>query len=302
MNFHKVILLISHLLSYYTLLFCSNSSHLIAITLETNKILDIHTLINAQNDKETIFVLFDIDDTLLDSPISLNSGPWISYYWKHAPKLLPEKMDVIEELMWYITKTLPTIPVDSLTASIISECQTNPAVVPLAFTARPIYKKKIDGIKVTSNQLLQVNIDFTKSAYSKHISDHPSFHSGIIYTSSKMKGDFLHQFITATKYHPGRIVFIDDKLDQIQSVEKAMKDAGIKIDCIWYRRALENRPTFNLQLANVQLEYFLKEKLVLSDHEAALLLSQEKYISTPPETLFKQLIELYERIYFNPVH
>lgn len=276
-----------------------SSCNLFATPIEIDNILDLAPLIkNAHNQSHTL-ILFDIDDTLLDSPISLNSGPWITYYWKNVPKLLPKKMPVIEELMWYVSKFIPSIAVDASTAPLISTCQKHPLMTPLAFTARPIYKKKIDGIKVTADQLLNVNIDFSLTNSPACLRKHPAFHAGIIFTSGKMKGEFLQHFLNSTGYLPSRILFIDDKLDQIQSVETAMQKTGIRVDCFWYKRAASNRPTFNLQLANIQLEYLLKYDLVLNDEIAWILMANEKYVSLPPDDLLKQLIELYEKMYYN---
>lgn len=277
----------------------TSSYNLFATTVETYDILDLAPVIHAAHHKDHTLILFDIDDTLLDSPISLNSGPWITYYWKNAPRLLPEKMPIIEELMWYISKSIPNIAVDSFTAPLISACQKNPLTIPLAFTARPIYKKHIDGIKVTADQLLNVNINFSLTDYPTCLAKHPSFHAGIIFTSGKMKGDFLQHFLASTGYLPSRILFIDDKLDQIQSVEKAMQEAGIKVDCFWYKRAASKRPAFDLQLANIQLEYLLKHQLIINDEVAAILMTTEKYASVPADDFLKQLIELYEKMYFN---
>ncbi|MBA3816508.1 MAG: DUF2608 domain-containing protein [Parachlamydiaceae bacterium] len=263
------------------------------------EICDIQVLapfINESNKEDNVLILFDIDDTLIDSPISLNSGPWISYYWKNVPKLLPDKMPIIEELMWHVSKSIPILPVDSTSASLISDCQKISSMIPLAFTARPIYKKQIDGIQVTENQLLNININFRLTALPPSLSKHPALHAGVIFTSGKMKGDFLKKFLSSTGYVPKQVIVIDDKLDQIESIEKSMEEAGIKVNCFWYRRASMIRPIFNLQIANVQLEYLLKHQLILSDEEAAGLLIA--YEDRSPEEFLKQLIEFYGKTYF----
>lgn len=273
------------------------SFNLFSNTFEIYEILDLVPFINSIHQDDSTLILFDIDDTLIDSPISLNSGPWIAHYWHHAPKLLPHKMPVLEELMWYVSKTIPCRAVDSSTAEIISICQNSNSITPLALTARPIYKKNIDGIKITAEQLLKINIDFSLKVFPLNLTRHPSFYKGIIYTSGKIKGDFLKQYLISTGNFPKKIIFIDDKIDQIQSVEKNMKELGINVSCFWYRRASMNRTTFNLQIANIQLEYLLKYQLILNDEEAEIIMESENH-PIPPEDFFKQLIEMYETTHF----
>lgn len=283
---------------YIAVFFCLSPFKLFSTTFETNDICDLIPHIHAAKSEDNTLILFDIDDTLIDSPLTLNSGPWISYYWQNVPKLLPLKMPVVEELMWYVSKSIPALSVDQATASVISLCQKNLSLIPLAFTARPIYKKRIDGIQVTADQLININIDFSKTIPPSCMAKHPCFHRGIIFASGKMKGDFLQQYLVSTGYLPNRIIFIDDKLDQIQSVERTMHEKDIKVICFWYRRALQNRSSFNLQLANIQLECLLKYGRVMSDEEAEILLKTDKYASINPEDFLIQLIDLYEHTHF----
>lgn len=284
------------LVLFITLFYFTSSFNLFSTIIEIDNINELIPFIIAAQDENDTLMLFDIDGTLIDSPISLNSEPWISYYWQNAPKLLPKKMPIIEELMWYVSKSIPCLSVDPFTASLISLYQNQPLMIPLAFTARPIYKKSIDGIKVTNNQLLDVKIDFSQTISPLHLVKHPSFHGGIIFTSGKMKGDFLQQFLISTEYLPSRIIFIDDKLEQLQSVAKSMQKIGINVMCFWFRRASLNRSSFNLQLANIQLEYLLKHQLILNDEEAGLLMMTEEYTSKASDEFLKQLIELYEQL------
>lgn len=281
---------------FITLFYFTSSFNLFSTIVEIYNINELIPFITAVQDEDDTLMLFDIDGTLIDSPISLNSEPWISYYWQNMPKLLSKKMPIIEELIWYVSKSIPCLSVDPFTASLISQYQNQPLMIPLAFTARPIYKKSIDGIKVTKNQLLDVNIDFSQTISPPHLVKHPSFQDGIIFTSGKMKGDFLQQLLIATEYLPSRIVFIDDKLEQLQSVETSMQKTGIDVICVWFRRASLNHTSYHLQLANIQLEHLLKYQSILNDEEACVLMMTEEYALIPPDEFLKQLIELYEQL------
>lgn len=56
-------------------------------------------------------------------------------------------------------------------------------------------------------------------------------------------------------------------LDQVKSVEEALKESGIPFINFWYRRAEKDRASFNPMATNMQLE-FLFDKRFLSDAEA----------------------------------
>lgn len=291
MTMQKTTLLHTLLSIYFTLSF-----KLFSTITETRNISDLIHYIETPCRNGYTLILFDVDDTLINSPINLNSGPWITYYWQNAPKLLPEKMAVIEELMWFVSKTIPCLPVDPFTAHLISICQKKqPFIFPLALTARPIYQKHIDGVQVTKNQLLTNHIDFSQTNFPSHSA---AFHEGIFFTSGKKKGDFLQQFLVSAIPPPKRIIFVDDKLDEIRSVEKVAKNANIEVHCFWYRQASRNRPVFNIRKANIQLEYLIKYQLILNDENAGLLLRTKEYFSMSPERHLKYLIELYEKMHY----
>lgn len=258
---------------------------------ETSEITEIFTSVDSS---EPILLLFDIDDTLLDSELSLNSGKWISYYWKTAPKFESDQ-SVLECFMWFVNQHIPVKPVDPQTPHMIQVLHDQKNVVALALTARANKTDCGTHENLTARQLNSIGIDFSQSNIPEEFIHHPSFDEGIIFSGGKSKGGHLQQVLEGVGYHPHKIIFVDDKLEQIKSVDKAMEEAGISCDCFWYRRAEKEHTNFNLLIALIQLEYLLNHQKILTDPEAENL--KEEYSGIKSEDFVYQLVEQYKAQY-----
>ena len=75
---------------------------------------------------------------------------------------------------------------------------------------------------------------------------------------------------------PKKIIFIDDKLSQVESVADALAKLGIEHECYVYTATDEKGKAFNPLIANIQLYYFYQSEgnIILSD-ESALLIAKE---------------------------
>lgn len=274
-------------LSVFCLFVFSSTQYASTVIIETIEMNDILSSVESHS-----LVLFDLDDTLIDSPVNLNSGKWIAYYWQTAPKMMPDKLPVIQKLMWHTSIHTPIIAVDPKASLIISDLQKRTDALVLGLTARPHTHDHTNGAQITAGQLSTIGIDFSKSQYPDKFCGHPSFHNGIVYSSGLDKGGHMEEILACTGYAPKKIIFIDDNLVQIQSVEKSMQKIGIPCDCFWYRRALQNRPNFSLLHALIQLEYLLNHQIILSDDEATAL--ENNYANLQKDQYLYNLIVLFE--------
>jgi hypothetical protein len=96
----------------------------------------------------------------------------------------------------------------------------------------------------------------------------------IIFTSNNDKGETLLCFLDMINYHPECIIFVDDKMSHIQSVEKATISRNIKYIGIRYSGCDKYINNFDPIKADVQLAV-LREKNRVS-------IDQQKNV-TPPE-------------------
>ncbi|OGV47968.1 MAG: hypothetical protein A3F46_00825 [Legionellales bacterium RIFCSPHIGHO2_12_FULL_42_9] len=97
----------------------------------------------------------------------------------------------------------------------------------------------------------------------------PIFDQGVLFTNNVPKGQVLQSFLDHYEYHPSKIVFIDDRLDYINSVGEIAKTAAIPYVGIHYTAAdIGNNSDICEKRVSLQLDVLVKEKIWLSDKEA----------------------------------
>ena len=243
------------------------SSYIQADIIPIDQIEDIRPYID-----QNALVLFDIDDTLITNPYSLGSSPWRSWA-KSKISHYDADFVVYDALTLYIAKKAHYKAVESSTVGLISDLQQSGIAV-FAFTARgrsQWYTTDIKGVdQFTHKQLNHVGIDFKQTVIPVELQHLEStyFYKGIIFAQHIKKGDLLKHLLKDLNYHPSCIVFVDDKLDQVQSVEAVVKEAKIPFFGFWYRRAESDGANFSPMVANVQLENLLLKNKIVKDKEA----------------------------------
>lgn len=236
--------------------------------LEIDHLDDIRSYITQESD----LVLFDIDDTLITNPFSLGNPNWRSWVKSKIPEYNPGFV-VYDALTLFIAKNTYYRTVESTTAQLISDLQGSGIPV-FAFTSRgrsQWYTTDVKGVdQFTHNQLNHVGINFCLTAIPVELGQLESnfFYNGIIFAQHIKKGDLLKHLFEDLNYIPSAIIFIDDKLDQVKSVEAAVKEFGIPFIGFWYRGVESNAPEFNPMVANIQLESLLLNNKVIRDDEA----------------------------------
>lgn len=242
------------------------SSILHADIVEIERIDEIRPYVVGQH----VLCLFDIDDTLIDNPFDLGSPPWRNW----VRKTLPQHSDFVlfDALTLYIAKHAPYKTVEPNTAALISDLQES-GVTAFGFTARgrsEWYTTTLEGVdRFTHDQLTHVGIDFKRTPVPEELKSLKAdyFFNGIIFAKHIPKGDLLKILFKDLNYTPSLILFVDDKLEQVKSVEEALKEAGIPFIGFWYRRSEKDRAGFNAMATNIQLE-FLFGKRILCNAEA----------------------------------
>lgn len=208
--------------------------------------------------KKDSWLLLDVDETLIEFPCALGNKQW-----RDEAKFFLKKRNLegqFDLLYYEIAIRVPVISVQLETPEIIKNFQAKSDFV-WGFTARGANEwctTHIEGIDLlTEDQLASVDIHLSK----------------ILYTSHVKKGEFLKNALNEWKIRPALIVVVDDKKDQVASVEKAMKEMDIPFIGIWYRRTEKNNKNQLPLIGHYQMDQVFLHDRILSDDEALKELS-----------------------------
>lgn len=212
------------------------------------------------DDPPSTLYFFDIDDTLIDSPYMLGSKAWRKYLVENVP----EKHDLFT---LFVAKHYPVDYIEGYAPVLIEKLQKKGCKV-FGLTARERniwYYTQAEGIDaLTIAQLEMAEIFLGSEAYPP-LTTAPEYYKGVFFADIEPKGGYLTKLFKDIR--PEKVVFVDDKLSQVESVSEALSDLGIENDCYWYTHT-DTKP-FHPWIANIQLYYLWFFKTVLSDVTAA---------------------------------
>lgn len=220
-------------------------------------------------------VLSDIDDTLFDHKYMIGSKAWRAYFSKAAPQI-DASVNWHDYFSYFLALVYPIQTVEPTTSHFIRSLQDEDHVV-CGLTARERnkwYDMSQRGIDVlTTQQLNKVNIDFNnlrlENTYGK-LAENSEYYQGTFFANTDYKGEYLLNLLEDAP-DISYILFIDDKLAQVHSVEEALTQLGIPHGCYLYRATDEKAHTFNPLIANIQLHalYLSGGKTILTNEQAA---------------------------------
>ncbi|MBI2812041.1 MAG: DUF2608 domain-containing protein [Candidatus Melainabacteria bacterium] len=240
---------------------------------ETTRFADLLDVV----DSDTL-VLIDLDDTLTDSSLSLGSSAWRHWLKERSQgQKDPATQILLHDYYTYIAaKRVPVKPVEMDTPATVAALQEKGAII-LCYTSRgrnQWYSTRIAGIdQLSKEQLASIGISFAASTHPQVFTSLPIYVDGILFGSlkSREKGDLLKEIFQNSNYSPKKVVFIDDKQEQVQSVDKAMGEMGIPCTAFWYRLIEKNQATFDPAVAAIQWKKLIEENVLLSDNDALQL-------------------------------
>ncbi len=225
--------------------------------IESYCITDILNHIDTDIKPEDHLIVFDIDNTIVESIDQLASTQWFDAMIKF--KMEQEQLTHIEAL----ERTLPLNflliqhtmiqPIQlSTTVELIRKLQGNRHKV-IALTARSPEPLKA----CTIEHLNKVNIDFTHtSIYPHDIIFHQRLHysNGIIFAGgSPHKGNVLSTMLNTVGYTPKKIIFIDDKEYNHYAIKETFKQINLDPICLWYRYCSVKETQFDLTFTQGRL-------------------------------------------------
>lgn len=228
-------------------------------------------------DKDTL-VIFDVDDVLITyndmvlRPCGANFRP---ESWKDIdPKEIPYLMSIM-------LNEGKIILIDPCAPKLVNKLKSR-GVKTIALTAARTGKfGVIENAEDWRLKILkQFNLDFSKSFPKNNIiyfndgikkeNNYSLFKDGILFLGDEKstKGALLVQFLDKIQWKPKKIIFIDDKMSYLSSVETALNAAKIPFQGYQYRGAEKLPGKLNEQTAEIQFIYLRKDHKWLSDSEA----------------------------------
>lgn len=104
----------------------------------------------------------------------------------------------------------------------------------------------------------------------------PVFFKGIVFTNLVSKGRSLELFLKHAKFNPKKIIFIDDQIENLESVFKFSSENNILFIGIEYTAASKiNIQTLNEKCADLQFQILEKDKKCISDNQALQFLNKK---------------------------
>ncbi len=215
-----------------------------------------------ESDSDTM-VLLDIGGTLLayrDPVLHKAHEKWTKeWFQRNLPNLTKEEKVALVHIVEQETKNWCLV--DELWPVTITKAQSRGAKV-VAFT-KTVLGPSLKGMRAKKLAAfgLPIKNDLPSLASCKSF----EYADGIIETESELKGPVLDDVLLSLAQKPHKIIFVDDRIEQIQSVEAVC--AKHNIPCLaFHYTSTEHIPELNDAVADYQLH-------MLVDHH--------KWVSTP---------------------
>ena len=195
-------------------------------------------------DYENLWVLFDLDNTVMWPRLELGGDAWFNCLLTHASQQIPHKETataLVVAVYHSVQSHVRTQAVEPETVTFIQELQARGVNV-MGLTARDAFISA-----PTLRQLHDIGIDFTQ----------------IIYCNGGNKGEKLKIFLESCKLAstlPDHIVMFDDKLGHLKHVQAVLESFEIDFTGFRYGFLDEKVKQFDMRTSKIQLAH-LKERL-----------------------------------------
>lgn len=272
---------LSKVVTFFILLIISLAS-LEARVLETNRMSDL-----LQEIDDNTVVFFDIDDTLIYIPTMMGNSVWWNYCQNVASKNNWDQIKVatvLWPLLHQAAIKVKTELVDETAPELIKGLQDRGIPV-FGLTAR---SRQILGDyafdMTTILDLSRLGIIFTQTEI-----DMPALRGGVLFTNTQLKGPFVERFLKKLKQKKTKVVFIDDNLYQVQSVDSCMATLKIPTVCFRYSKMDKAYENFDPTVANIQLKGALENETIFTNEQASDIADHLKI--SDPHFYLRYLIE-----------
>ncbi|WP_198027347.1 DUF2608 domain-containing protein [Candidatus Paracaedibacter symbiosus] len=252
-----------------------------------NKFSSLHSFLDDPK-IETLFI-FDVDYVLIicQDKVFWPFGAEVALKFR---KLFmdPLPKDHSEKLSSIILKNAKIQIMDKSLTSIFSEILTKNAKC-IALTACDVGRRgeieKLEDWRCNQLDKLGFTFDHSFPQHSRIVLNklpqreysYPVFQKGIIFSTDYSKGEALGAFLDFVNYHPDRIVFIDDRLENLESVASEAKARGINYHGFHFRKAYSLFGSLDEKIVELQYKHLISKLRWLSEAEAEKLLASKNF-------------------------
>ncbi len=240
-------------------------------------------------DKNTL-VIFDCDDVLIHKTDALFSKKNEKEFNKCVKNILmknPLAILSLHEFVGIVFESVDQILVDEKLPEIVSNLQKNGVKVIVLTAMKNEILNDQWAIDLRINELKKFGFDFSKSwgplkeKFFGKDGDSQYYKSGIVCSKPGDKGDAIELFLKHSKFKPSKIIFIDDRRNNLVNAEKKMEELGIKLKGIEYISAhkIPCKFEFSEDRTMFQLKYLMNNKKWLSDEKAETELAKQPMLS-----------------------
>ncbi len=235
--------------------------------IQTARVADAIALI----DEDTWF-LVDLDNTLFEAKQAFGHIHW---FYDEVDHRMQKGMSRDEAFLdayptWIRAQQIcPVKPLEEEFVTSIIDLQQRGIVVMGLTNRHPC------AVSFTKRQVSSLGIDLTATAPAKHAfcipAENPTLLSdGVLFCSDyNLKGDVFLSLLSLIEQCPIKVVFIDDRIRNVEEVVEKLSKYGIACTGIHYTACEHVAPVYSRELADFQAK-FLDQ--ILSNEAAALLL------------------------------
>lgn len=229
-------------------------------------------------DNDTL-VIFDVDDVLVQPADQIfqskNKEYLLALDMALAKRTSTDKLEYLRAKIAFkqqeklvderVLELLAYLKQNNINTVALTNCATGKIGDIARFEEWRIIRLNTLGIDFSAhNTLPDVQFNYVDS-----MAGVPLIKSGIIFTGYADKGKVLRAVIRKFSLQPKKIIFIDDKLSNLQSVQTVAQDHKIEFIGVEYNAVKTSLlEEFNQQRADFQFEVLEQEHLWLSDQEA----------------------------------
>lgn len=233
------------------------------------EISNIKDILNYLDINQRSIVVFDIDNTLLRPTTSLGSDEWFSSLVEenlvinHEIKLKNSK-DVISAvnkslpLYFHVNSKIDLIPTELDLSKDVRDIESCCGHT-ICLTARSLKMVDITLKQLEKNGLVFKVPELSSQDLIMKFNYPCTYKEGVLFCGNNDKGKILLFFLDNINYIPEHIIFVDDKIKNIKSVEKASISRGLKFTGFLYTGCEKFVKSFNKDLVNKELEKFLSK-------------------------------------------
>lgn len=226
---------------------------------EIHEIKQISQVLNYINTNQKQMVIFDIDNTLLCPAQDLGSDQWFSYHLKKHMLNgldLDTAVNLILPTYIHLQNHLELVPTEANLVNNIKliELACNHTI---CLTARSL------GLVTRTCEQLAKNQLFFQVPEINHgklnLPNHSLYQDGVLFCGNNCKGTVLIKFLQACHFVPNQIILVDDKLYNLQAVEKQLSEINIHFVGLRYAGCDERIANFDSTKTQIELDNFLAQ-------------------------------------------